>query len=191
MKNKKIFIIMIIAIIAILLIVAWIFGKKSTSSIKLETASDLKSMIESVYKNAKVELPSLETTKIELSNNDILSSYTGLKNNDNVEAVVISEPLMSSQAYSLVAIKMKNGTDIESTKQEIYNNVNMAKWVCVSADKLYITNYNNVIFYVMSNEEWAKPVYEAFKEYVGNKTGKELEKTQNYDIELPPERVVQ
>ena len=43
----------------------------------------------------------------------------------------------------------------------------------------------------MSSEEWAKPVYESFKEYVGSKNiGKELEKTQdNQDIELPPEMI--
>ena len=62
-------------------------------------------------------------------------------------------------------------------------------WICVSADKLYVTNYNDVIFFVMSTEEWAKPVFESFKSYVGEKNvGKVLEKSQDFeDIELPPE----
>ena len=48
----------------------------------------------------------------------------------------------------------------------------MNKWICVSAEKFYITNHNNVIFYVMSYEDWAKPVYDSFKKYVNNEVGK-------------------
>ena len=72
-------------------------------------------------------------------------------------------------------------------KKEIFDNIDMRRWICVSAEKLYITNYENVIFLVMSSEEWAKPVYEEFKKYVENDIGKELEKTEEENIELPPE----
>ena len=59
------------------------------------------------------------------------------------------------------------------------DNINMNKWICVSAEKLYITNNGNVIFLVMSSEEIAKPVYENFKKYVNNEIGKELETENN------------
>lgn len=43
----------------------------------------------------------------------------------------------------------------------------------------------------MSDEEWAKPVYENFKKYANNETGKELERTEDFgDVELPPEMTV-
>ena len=43
----------------------------------------------------------------------------------------------------------------------------------------------------MSDEEWAKLVYEEFKKYVDNKIGKELEKAgEEENIELPPEMFV-
>ena len=64
----------------------------------------------------------------------------------------------------------------------------MRKWICVSAEQLYITNNGNLIFLVMSSDDWAKPVYENFKKYVNNEIGKELQKKSNEeDIELPPE----
>ena len=63
----------------------------------------------------------------------------------------------------------------------------MNKWICVSAEKVYVTNSGNVIFMVMSDEEWAKLVYDSFKEQVENKIGKELEKSEDTDYELPPE----
>ena len=64
----------------------------------------------------------------------------------------------------------------------------MNKWICVSAEQLYITNNGNVIFLVMSDEDQAKPVYDNFKKYVNNEIGKELHKeNKEEDIELPPE----
>ena len=50
---------------------------------------------------------------------------------------------MSSQAYSFVAVKFKNAVNIEKVKEEMYNNIDMNKWLCVSADVLYLTNYGN------------------------------------------------
>ena len=49
----------------------------------------------------------------------------------------------------------------------------------LSASNLYITNNGNLIFMVMSSDDWAKPVYDNFKKYVNNNIGKELEKTNN------------
>ena len=85
-------------------------------------------------------------------------------------------------------IKVKDNVDVEKVKTEIYDNIDMRRWICVSAGKLYITNNGNVIFLVMADENWAKPVYDEFKTYVNNSIGKELEKTNDEgSIELPPE----
>ena len=67
----------------------------------------------------------------------------------------------------------------------------MAKWICVSAGKLYITNNGNTIFMVMADEEWSKPVYDEFKRYVNNNIGKELEKDGEDGTTLPEEIIVQ
>ena len=69
----------------------------------------------------------------------------------------------------------------------MYNNIDMNKWLCVSADVLHLTNYGNTIIYVMSEEDWAKPVYDAFKWYVNNSNGKELIKNNSLDFEELPE----
>lgn len=173
MKDKIIYFVMGgLVLVGVLFVV--LFNKKSSGDISLNNSSELKSMINSVYKMVDNDLPSLETSVIDVSDKDMVESFTGLSNNDSVEAVVVSEPLMTSQAYSFVAVKFKNGTNIDSVKEEMYNNINMDKWICVSADVLYLTNYDNTVVYVMSDEEWGKPVYEAFKKYVDNKNGKEL-----------------
>ena len=43
----------------------------------------------------------------------------------------------------------------------------------------------------MSDEDWATATYNSFKKYVGNKIGKELQKSGEEDIELPEERPAQ
>lgn len=187
MKKEYIFVGIILVVIAIMGIFLLNNNKKEQSIIN--NAEDMKKMINTIYKD--VELPSLETITIDINNKDEVSLYTGLKTNTDVEELVVSVPLMNAQAYSLAVVKLKENSDIEKMKNEMLENINMSRWVCVTAEKLYITNNGNVIFLVMASEDWAKPVYEGFKKYVNNNIGKELEKTaDNTAIELPPEMKV-
>lgn len=182
-------------IIIAILIIAIVIGSiiiistkgKNKKELKLQTSQEMQEMLNTIYSSGKVELPRLETTELDISDEMQVTNFTGLKTNKNVEQLVISVPLMNSQAYSLAVIKVSENADIEQMKQEIKDNIDMRRWICVSAEKLYITNYENIIFLVMSSEEWAKPVYEEFKSYVENDIGKELEKSEEIDYELPPE----
>ena len=181
MKKQTMITIIVIAIIAIIAIVGVVIVKNNNNttnggtSVKIESGKDMKSMLKSIYSKNKDVLPELETEEIDVSNSDLVTSYTGIQSTGNVESLVVLEPLMSSQAYSAVALKVKSNANIETVKEEILNNVDMRKWICVSAEKLYVTNYNNIIFFVMSDEDWATATYNSFKEYVGNKIGKELQ----------------
>ena len=193
MKKQTIAIILVIAvlIIAVIGIIVATSNKNSNSEAKIETVGQMKSMMKTINSNLKEQLPQLEIEEIDISDEELVKAYTGLQSNENVEKLVVSEPLMNAQAYSAVVLKVKPGADIEKMKQEIIDNIDMGKWICVSAEKLYVTNSDNIIFLVMSDEEWAKLVYEEFKKYVDNKIGKELEKSEEEEnIELPPEMFV-
>ena len=197
MKKQTMITIIVIAIIAIIAIVGVVIVKSNNNitnggtSVKIESEKDMKSVLKSIYSKNKDVLPELETQEIDVSNSDLVTSYTGIQSTENVESLVVLEPLMSSQAYSAVALKVKSNANIETVKEEILNNVDMGKWICVSAEKLYVTNYNNIIFFVMSDEDWATATYNSFKKYVGNEIGKELQKSGEEDIELPEERPAQ
>lgn len=193
---KKQTIIAIVAVLIVAIIIGGVIAVNNNNSgnkdgVKIESAKDMKDMFSTINSNLKEELPSLETQEIDVSDEMQVEAYTGLKSNENVEALVVSEPMMSSQAYSAVAVKVKSNADIESLKQEMLDNINTRKWICVSASKVYVTNHDNVIFLVMADEEWAKPVYDEFKKFVNNNIGKELEKTAEEDFELPPQMIVQ
>lgn len=176
--------------IALLVLIFGIFIKLNSNKqvSTINSASDMKKMLKTIYSNAKTDLPSLNTEKVDLSNTDMVTSYLGLKTANDIDLLVVSEPLINAQAYLVAVIKVKDNVDVEKVKTEIYDNIDMRRWICVSAEKLYITNNGNVIFLVMADENWAKPVYDEFKTYVNNSIGKELEKTNDEGvIELPPE----
>lgn len=189
MKKKLVYIIVGI-IIVVTIIIGFVFAmnKNNSNGLNLETADEIKDMLNNIYTELGDTLPVLETMEIDVNDQMLCTTYTGLKSNENVELLVVSEPPISSQAYSAVILKVKTDADIESMKQEMIDNINVNKWVCVSAEKVYVTNSGNIIFLVMASEDWAKPVYEKFKNYAENEIGKELERTESFeDIELPPE----
>ena len=164
-KSVIITISIIIVIVAIAGIFIFMKGDKPKER-KLQTAEEMQSMLNTIYSSGKVELPQLETTTIDVNDEIQVSTFTGLKSNANIEELVVSTPFINAQAYSLAIVKVNEKADIEQMKQEMLDNIDMRRWICVSAEKLYITNYENIIFLVMSSEELAKPVYYEIKNFV-------------------------
>ena len=186
-KNKPLIIgvSLIVLFIILIVVIMFIFCKSKESDSKFKSSDDLKNMINSIYNDLGDTLPALDFQNID-SSTESLKYYTGLSDGNNVDFFVVSEPLMNAQAYSLVVIKVKDTSKIETMKQEMYNNINMAKWLCVSAEKLYITNSDDIIFMVMASDNWATPVYNGFKKYVNNNIGKELTKTEGGNLDFSP-----
>ena len=187
MKKQNIFIIGLI-LLAVISFVIFILVSGSGNKGSVETPNNINDIINTINKNNKNVLPELETMKVDIKNIDEVTSYTGLKTNDSIESITVSEPLITSQAYSVAIVKVKDNADVEKIKQDMLDNIDMRRWICVSAEQLYITNSGNVIFSVMADKDIAETVYNDFKKYVNNNIGKELEKSNNEEnIELPPE----
>ena len=187
MKKQNIFIIGLI-LLAVISFIIFILVSGSGNKGSAETPKNINDIINTINKNNKNVLPELETMKVDIKNIDEVTSYTGLKTNDGIESIVVSEPLITSQAYSVAIVKVKDNADVEKIKQDMLDNIDMRRWICVSAEQLYITNSGNLIFSVMADKDIAKAVYNDFKKYVNNNIGKELEKSNNEEnIELPPE----
>ena len=187
MKKQNIFIIGLI-LLAVISFVIFILVSGSGNKGSVETPKNINDIINTINKNNKNVLPELETMKVDIKNIDEVTSYTGLKTNDGIESITVSVPLITSQAYSVAIVKVKDSADVEKIKQDMLDNIDMRRWICVSAEQLYITNSGNVIFSVMTDKDIAKAVYDDFKKYVNNNIGKELEKSNDEEnIELPPE----
>ena len=183
MKKKIIIPIVIVIIIAIVAIIV-IMNNSNKHSANLNTTKEIKTALKTIQKNLGGTLPDLEVTEINPKDSELVSSYTYLTDPSIITSLVVAEPTMSSQAYLALIFKVKDNVNVEEVKKELLENIDMNRWICVSADVLYITNNGNTIFAVLSFEDWATPVYNEFVKYVDNNVGKTLEKTAD-DIELP------
>lgn len=176
----------VVLVVAILFAIFKFKGKAGTSLSEVNSGDDLVALVDTLYKGQTNLFSSLETAEIDVTDADTVAFNTGLVNGDNLEYLAVSQPLMSSQAYELVLAKVKPGVDANTVAKEMSENINMNKWVCVSANKLYATSSGDIVFLVMAGEaEMATPVYEKFKSLAGS-VNKVYEKEAE-EIELPPE----
>ena len=186
-KTVKTVLIALVVIAIVVAVVAAIFmvNKKPKTNLEaVNSSEDLVALVDKLYEGQKGMFSSLQSQTVDVADSDFVQYYTGLENGENLEYVVSSEPMISSQAYSLVLAKVKEGVDANAVAKEMSEKVNTAKWICVSAEKLYVTSSGDIVLLVMSSEDMAKPIYEKFKTLAGN-VNEVYEKTE--EIELPPE----
>lgn len=187
-RTTKIMIVAIVIIFIMVIIgIALFTNKKPKTNLEaINSVEDLSALVNKVYEGQEGNIPSsLQTQIIDTTDDMAVKMVTGLENANDLEYVVASEPMITSQAYSLVLAKVKNGKNADEIAKQMSENVDQAKWICVSAEKVYATSSGDIVFLVMSSEKTAKPIYEKFKTLAGN-IGKEYEKTEE-QIELPDE----
>ena len=171
MKKKIVF----VALLVMCLFMTGCGGSKDLD--KDYTVDDAKDLIATMYKNVGEDnLPAVETNEIDIKDLELLTYYTGLKTNDNIDYVITSDSMIGSQAYSVVLVKAADSSKVDSLKQEIFDNINPSKWICVTAEKLYVNNYGNLIMVIMADKDWADPLYKEFTNIAKDNLGTKLEK---------------
>ena len=182
--KKSTIAIVVIAIIVVAVLVALFFNTGSSSNLPaINNAEDLSKLVDSIYANVTDEMPSVMSQPIDVTDKDTVNYMTGLENGDELEYLVVSEPMMSSQAYSLVVAKVKSGVNASKVAETMKNNINTRKWICVTAEKLYATNSGDVVFLIMTRADLAESILNSFKSLAGN-IGQLFEKTEQ-EVELP------
>lgn len=162
MKKIKIF-----SIIAILLGGLFLFTGCTSNNLdgSLEDImSDLNTYVfEGVADDQKPMLDNFDVLEMAPDN---IEYYIGTSEIE-YEEIYASEPMMSSIAYSVVLVRMKDGADVESAKQEILDNVNPAKWFCVEVPKedVIVKNRGNLIILIMvADSEFREKLEKGFDE---------------------------
>lgn len=162
--------------------------KSKASNLTVNSAEDLSALVDQIYAGVSIEMPMLMTQELDMTDVETVKYFTGLENVDDVEYVVASEPMMSSQAYSLMLVKVKDGVDADAVAKTMNENVDERKWICVTAEKIYSVASGDVVCLVMSNADTAKTVYESFKTLAGS-VGEEFERTAE-ETELPEDMLI-
>ena len=128
----------------------------------------LESILEKIYETADIDDSFRAYTKDGLMTTEITSEnvayYFGTEGIE-FESGIASEPMMTSSAYSLTLIRVKEGADIEKLKTDIKENVNPMKWICVGVEpeNIFVDSYEDVVVLIMSDEQ-GTALYEGFKE---------------------------
>lgn len=109
-------------------------------------------ILDAIYAESDPLYGSLETIGVDVVGAARLSYYTGLSDGSVFDAVIASEPMMSSQAYSMVIARVAEGQDAAAVARDILNNIDTRKWFCVSADDKAACVAGDIIMFVMVDE---------------------------------------
>lgn len=141
----------------------------------------LSDIVEQIYKEKSPGLR-LETQELDLTNADLLKYNTGLSSASKVKEAVVSENMMrGGAAYSMVLLRVKDSKDTEAVAKEMFEGIDMAKWICVGADELRVATSGDTIMLVMmqntlSDTITCKDIEDIFKKLCGGKFDKTYEK---------------
>lgn len=120
---------------------------------------ELSEIMDNIYTDvfaglADDEKPNLMNINVLEEAPDNIEYYIGTKEIE-YEEIYASEPMMSSIAYSVVLVRMKDGANIEDAKTKIKETVNPRKWMCVEVpeEDVIVKNKGNLIILIMVADE--------------------------------------
>lgn len=78
-----------------------------------------------------------------------LGYYTGLQSAEKITDVAFYEPMIGSQAFSLVMVRVADAANAKAVAQEMTDNIDINKWICVSADEKLVAGYGDTVMLIM------------------------------------------
>ena len=150
-------------------------GETETVDLSAKTLSEI---IDMIYEKKPVEI-NVMTSSVDLTNADMLKYNTGLDSADKIKEAAVSEAMIGSQAYSLVLVRVNDSADAADVAQSMKDGINTAKWICVQADDLKVSAYNDLVLLIMVDSQLSDTVTsaeitDAFKEICGGTLSVEL-----------------
>ena len=128
---------------------------------------DLEKIINEINENAKVQINAPFNMEITA---EAAFTYLGLAEEDYTKAVevgVANESMMMPSNHSFCLLKVKEGTDIATLKQSIYDNCNPRKWICMSAQYVLVAGNGEYVMLAMSSKENCENLLKAFEAKFG------------------------
>ena len=83
---------------------------------------------------------------------------------DSYSEGVASIPMISPNAYQCVLLRVEEDK-VDTVKQQLKDNADLNKWVCVSAETMLIESRGNVIFFIMGDNDTVYAMNGPFQRY--------------------------
>ena len=135
-------------------------------------------LVNKIYET-KVPEFALMTMPVDLADAEMVAWQTGVSDPALLKEAVISESMMSSQAYSMVMVRVNDAAKAEEVAQMMLDNIDPRKWICVAADDIDAAIYGDLVLFVMIDSQFGIPAADfigAFKTIAGGALDKELSK---------------
>ena len=101
-----------------------------------------------------------------------LKSYTGLDSTKDIKDAAAYEPMTGAQAFSLVMVRVAEGTDTREIARQMKENIDPRKWICAMADQIMVAGYGDTVMFIMLDSglgKTAQSYVDAFKNLCGGK----------------------
>lgn len=139
-------------------------GSGGQTSDKLD--GSLNDIMSGIYENAELSadfregLANFETLEL---TEDFETAVLGTDEINYTEGIV-SMPMMSSVAYQCVLLRVEED-EVETVKQQIKDNADLNKWICISAETMLVESRGDVVFFVMGENDTVYALNDAFQQY--------------------------
>ena len=142
-----------LGILCLALLIVCVTGcEKENLTQSVQVEGSLEEIMEKLYKGLGEDtLPMLENQKLTSEN---IENYVGTSDISYKEGLS-SEPLIGSIAHSVVLLRAKNVNDVEKMKEQIKENINPRKWVCVwvEDEDVIIKNKGDLVIAILIEDE--------------------------------------
>ncbi len=95
---------------------------------------------------------------------------TGLSSAEKINDIAVYEPMMGSIAFSMVLVRLNDAADAKTVAQEMSDNIDTRKWICVEANEKIVAGYGDVVMLIMLDSTTgmsAQAFVDSFKEICG------------------------
>lgn len=132
--------------------------------------AELSALVDSIY--AEYEVPIMTVvTAVDVNDSTWIKPYTGLDDGSQLDAAVVSESAIGSQAYNLVLVRVADGVDAAQVADQMAAGIDPRKWVCVTADDIMVGSAGNIAMLVMVDSQLdisAQSIADAFVKVEGD-----------------------
>ncbi len=132
------------------------------------TASkEMSTIINSLLEKSKITYSMPILGKIEAA---VAQTYIGLTEeqfNQSIEDAAFYESGIMPSNSSLCVVKVKEGADVATIKQDILKNCDPIKWICMGAEKCLVIESGRYIMLIMSSTEDCEAFQKAFTTHFG------------------------
>lgn len=127
-----------------------------------------------LYENVTVELALVSET-LNVEDAEMISYLTAIESGEGMTDVTVSMPMMGSQAYHVVMIRCESADKAAELAQGMYDNMDMARWICVQATEKQAVVCGDLAFFVMLDPTYgvtSDQIVEAFTTVCGGTVDK-------------------